>query len=41
MNDNEMIFIVTMVLAGLVVGILAVYAHFKEKREKSEKSLNK
>tara|TARA_R110002167_G_scaffold1441_42_gene7008 strand:- start:636 stop:752 length:117 start_codon:yes stop_codon:yes gene_type:complete len=38
MNDNEMLFVATMALAFLVVGLLAIYAHFKEKQEKSEKN---
>jgi hypothetical protein len=38
MNDSEMLFVATMALSLLVVGLLAIYAHFKEKQEKSGKN---
>tara|TARA_R110002167_G_scaffold29556_5_gene98659 strand:+ start:5679 stop:5804 length:126 start_codon:yes stop_codon:yes gene_type:complete len=40
MNDSEMIFVVTMVLASIVVAVTAIFAYFKEKRENSKKPNN-
>lgn len=34
MNSSEMLFVVTIILAALVVGSLGLYAHKKEQNEK-------
>ena len=40
MNYNESVFLITMLLAVIMIGLSAIYAHKKQKREKENEKEN-